>query len=158
MKPREIMKARTMSQITTSPKPLRESPMPRVPDTAVAPMPIMATAPMGSGARMIPAMVVTKMANRWRPFFQSVWRLASAASALAWACGSGAGALRSGATRGAALGAPAWPQNVLALGAGTKAGRPKNNAAPRRRVNRAFMGLAPCHLVGTWLMIVSWSG
>ena len=116
MKPREIMKARTMSQITTSPKPLRDSPMPSVPDTAVTPMPIMATAPMGSGARMMPTMVVTKMAKRWRPFFQSAWRLASA---LAWAWASGTGAFTSGAALAAGLGAPAWPQKVLALGAGT---------------------------------------
>ena len=107
MKPREMKKARTMSQITTSEKPLMESAMLRVPVRVVAAMPMMATAPMGRALTMMPAMVATKRAKRCRPFSQSAFRLVSAstlalasvlalasasvlasASALAWASAS----------------------------------------------------------------------
>ena len=64
MNPREMKKARTISQMTLLPKPLNESVTPSVPDAAVAQMPMKATAPMGSGFRMIPTIVATKIASR----------------------------------------------------------------------------------------------
>src|ERR1035437_6240438 len=86
-KPREMKNARTISQITTSENPLIESAMLSVRLTAVTPIPIIATAPMGSGLRMIPTIVVTKMANRCSPVTQSARRFSSAA-ALALASAS----------------------------------------------------------------------
>src|SRR5664279_3284598 len=84
MKPRANMKATMMSQRVFSAKPLRLSATFRVPVMAVSATPMMATAPMGRGRRMIPRMVATKMAKRCRPRIQSAWRSFSA-SALALA-------------------------------------------------------------------------
>ena len=67
MNPREMKNARTMSQITRFPNPERAWVMVRVPVMAVAVIPTIATAPMGSGFRMIPTMVAMKMASRCIP-------------------------------------------------------------------------------------------
>ena len=64
MKPREMKKAITMSQMTLLPKPLRASLMVKVPVSAVMAIPSIATAPMGRGLAMIPTTVATKMARR----------------------------------------------------------------------------------------------
>ena len=87
MKPRANMKATMMSQRVFSAKPLRLSVTGRVPVMAVRPTPIMATAPMGSGRRMMPRMVATKMAKRCRPRTQSDW-CSFSASALVLASAS----------------------------------------------------------------------
>ena len=64
MNPREMKNARTISQMTRFPNPERAWLMVRVLVMAVAAIPTMATAPMGSGFRMIPTMVAMKIASR----------------------------------------------------------------------------------------------
>ena len=64
MKPREMKKPITTSQMTLLPKPLKDSLIVRVPVRAVAIIPSTATAPMGRGLAIIPTMVATKIASR----------------------------------------------------------------------------------------------
>ncbi|MEZ4560841.1 MAG: hypothetical protein R2854_31130 [Caldilineaceae bacterium] len=54
----------TISQIVELPNPLSESPMLKVPVSAVTVIPVSATAPMGMGFKMMPTMVPTKIANK----------------------------------------------------------------------------------------------
>ena len=136
MKPREMKKASTINQITTSEKPLSASAMGRVPLTAVRAIPTMATAPMGSGLRMMPIMVVMKMARRCRPRSQSARRLASraalaaisaaegAAAAAAGCCAAGVGVSALGVTAAVFAGATV-PLKLWADGTGASSGRPK---------------------------------
>ena len=131
MKPREMKKASTMSQITTSENPLSASAMGSVPLRAVMAMPRAAMAPMGIGLRMMPTMVAMKIARRCRPLSQSARRLASRAaaarvSAAAW--GWVAATAAEPAVRGAeatAWTAAAMPLKRRALGIEVSRGRPR---------------------------------
>ena len=64
IKPREMKKATTISQIVLLPNPLSAWLMVSVPESAVVAIPSKAIAPIGSGLTTIPTIVATKIARR----------------------------------------------------------------------------------------------
>ena len=66
MKPRERKNAQTMSQIVPLPKPIKASFVFRMPKKAQSVSERKATAPIGMGCRMKPAMVATKTAKSFQ--------------------------------------------------------------------------------------------